>query len=1613
MDLTQRLEKLSPQQQKLLALKLEQKNINIDILKLPITRKKQNRDQQRYPLSFQQERLWLIHQLNPDNDAYNITRTAKLTGALDKHILEKSINEIIRRHDTLRTIFTSDKQGPAQVILNELSLPLQTIDLKDFPREKQEQKARQITRDESRYVFDLTTGPLLRTKLLILSDDEHVFLLVIHHIISDGTSIQIFIRELVQLYQSFSQGKPSHLQQLPVQYVDYALWQRQWSRINKKQENFWVDQFKGEIPLLTLPLDYPGPVTRDFEGNTVFFQLDTRETNALKEMALKKGTTLYVVLLAIYNIWLSKLAGQEDIIVGTLAANRRHPDVQKLVGMFVNTLVLRNYPYHEQTFAGFLDQIKTRTLKAFENQEYQYEKLLDNVRVVRDNNRSPLFDVMFMLGNIDFAEINIPGLILKIYEEEKNTAQFDLTLKAWEQEKILFFSFEYRSKLFKETTIQRYTGYFKKIITTVIHHPNREISAIEIISKKEKKQILFEINQTKKTIPKNKNYTKLFENQVSRTPGKIAAVSAERQITYKELNEEADRINHILSRSGVKSGRMTALYLKRSITMLAALIGVLKTGSVYVPIETDYPAARVEYMLENSQARMVITEKEHLELLDQVYHPAPPLKQILCLDRAHRVAKSSQSQTKGRKNQGRNSQPNDLAYIMFTSGTTGKPKGVMTHQAGMLNHLYAKINDLSINAGDIIAQTVTACFVISIWQFLAALLTGGSICIICKEITLDPTRFLRVLQRQQVTVLEIVPSLITTLLEAALQETNKALNRLRWMISTGEPLNVPLVRKWYQHYPGIKLLNAYGCTETSDDIAHYIVNEIPPKTQTTIPIGKPLQNLHIYILDKHLSLCPLGVTGEICAAGIGVSKGYWQDEPKTKQAFIPNPYLDEIKDPAYAALYKTGDLGYFKPDGNIECLGRRDYQVKIRGNRVELGEIQHQLLNHDTIKAAVVIDRQDKTGNKYLCAYIVAAQASAHLPGTGELKEYLARELPDYMIPSFIVHLENIPLTANGKVDKKALPEPEIKPADRYAAPMDSTEEKLVEIWSEVLGIEKHKIDINSNFFHSGGHSLKAILTAAKIHQQLNVKIPLAELFRTPTIKGLSRYIRDTEQEKYKAVEPVEKKEYYTLSSAQKRLHVLQQMDVNSTAYNLTSIVCLEGVLDKTILDVAFHELIKRHESLRTSFKVIKGEAIQTIQDEVEFEIEYDDIQLKGASNRCKWKKEPFGQINTCGGQYPKSQNPRAKSYIYSFIRPFDLSQSPLLRVGLLQHPDDAAARQNENPGTRQLLMIDIHHIISDGYSLQLLVLELMKLYSKEKLPRVRVQYRDYCEWSNQKNQGEHIKNQESYWLKEFTGQIPVLCLPFDFNSPAVADCEGNAITFEIDAEHTKTLRRILSKEGITLSTALLAIYYILLAKYSGQEDIIIGIATVGRTHADLQNTAGMFVNMVPARNQPKENITFADFLTQVKENLLKAYENQDYPYEELIKQLKLPRTPGRDPLIDAAFTLQDFDNKKNHDQVLQISGLKIIPYPYEPANSSFPLDLEPFEEKNTISLRLRYFVNLFKKSTINTIARHFLEVLKQVLENINIKIKDIKISFQLSPSKRDILQKDDKDFNF
>ncbi|MDQ1354370.1 MAG: iturin family lipopeptide synthetase, partial [Acidobacteriota bacterium] len=884
-----------------------------------------------------------------------------------------------------------------------------------------------------------------------------------------------------------------------------------------------------------------------------------------------------------------------------------------------------------------------------------------------------------------------------------------------------------------------------------------------------------------------------------------------------------------------------------------------------------------------------------------------------------------------------------LAYIIYTSGSTGRPKGVLVEHRNVIAYLYAFRLVCYIDSTDTIIQLASYTFDLFVEEFYSILLNGGKVIIPYASGLLEMELLSQAIIKHSVTIVDTTPLL--------LNEFNKRyalLKNVKTFLNGGDTLKREYVENLLKIGP---IYNGYGPTETTVCTAFYKYSS-DEEYRSNIPIGKPIAGYSIYIMAQSIRLQPVGVGGELCISGAGVSRGYLNRPELTAEKFISLSLLATQQ--SSKTIYKTGDIGRWLPDGNIEFLGRIDQQVKIRGFRIELGEIENRLLSFPGIRESLVLAQEEERGDKYLCAYVVSEGSVI-----SKLREYLAMELPDYMIPSYFVQIKKIPLTANGKIDRSALPKPELKVGVSYTAPRDEIETKLAAIWSEVLGRdESHtsqlqkSIGIDDNFFQLGGHSLKATILVAKIHKAFDVKIPLLEIFKNSRIRELSGYIKEAVQWEYKQVELAEKKEYYVLSSAQKRLHFLQQMDKESTAYNITSIMILEGIVDKDKLEQSLLGLIRRHESLRTSIEVIEEEPVQRIHEHVEFEIE---------------------QLGVRGQGLGVSRGDPAWS---PFIRSFDLSQAPLLRVGLI-----------EIEKARHIFLVDMHHIISDGISTQVLMQDFSILYAGEKLPKINVHYKDYAEWQNRERVSKKILEQCDYWKKVYEGEISVLELPTDFARPAVQGFEGNSINFEIDSETSGALKALAAEAGATLYIILLALYAVLLSKLSNQEDIVIGSPVAGRRHADVEKVIGMFVNTLALRTYPSGEKKLMDFLGEVKATALKGFENQEYQYEDLVEQVVVSRDTSHNPLFDTMLVLQNTGS-----QEIEMPGLNLIPYEYENKTSKFDLTLIVMEVEEKLQLMFEYSTKLFKRETVERFIVYFVNIIQGVVENRQQKISDFEI---------------------
>jgi tyrocidine synthetase-3 len=1308
----------------------------------------------------------------------------------------------------------------------------------------------------------------------------------------------------------------------------------------EQQKKYWLREFGGEIPVLNLPCDFPRPVVQGFEGRILNLEMDKETILGLKAHALEEGTTFFMVLLTAYNILLQKLSSQEDILVGTPIAGRSHADLEHIVGMFVNTLVLRNFPGGEKSFKEFLDEIKARTLEVFENQDYPYEELVENVALVRDTARNPLFDTMFILQNVDIPEIVIPGLTLKPHDYDFGISRFDLTLQCFELEEKLLCSFQYSTKLFKEATIERFINYFRSIISIIVENPQIKISDMEIISEEEKTRLLFDFNDTRANYPKDKTLQQLFEEQVDKTPGNIAIVFEEQHLSYKMLNQRSNQLACTLRQKGAAVDMMIPIMVKRSIVMLIGIMAILKAGGAYLPIDPGYPQERKLYILKDSNVTLLLFIKECESSLGDI-------SQLIDLD------DKAIYQGVG-ENPGKINKPDDPAYVIYTSGSTGKPKGVMAEHRNIVSYICWAIK-IHMKSGNVNFPLFTSfSFDLTVTSIFAPLLSGNKV-VVYEESEQVPI-IGKLFDDNRLDIVKLTPSHLK-LIEAPRSIT------IKHLIVGGENLETQLALKVLEKLSSdVVIYNEYGPTETAVGCMIY---QFSPGTDTrqSVPIGIPADNVQIYVLDKNRRPLPPGMPGEIYISGDGVSRGYLNRPQLTAERFIENPFL------AGKRMYKTGDLARFIPGNHIEFLGRIDHQVKIRGFRIELGEIESQLLKYDEVNEAVVVAKADETGDKHLCAYVVPVKEFNVL----QLREFLSAALADYMIPGYFVPLECIPLTPNGKVDMKALPEPETGiEIDMYVPPQDAIEEKLVRIWSEVLRINKTKISTNANFFQLGGHSLRATIMISKIHKELQVRIPLLEVFKTPNIRDLAAKIKQTQKEKFIAIEPTEKKEYYTLSSAQMRMYIIYQRDVESIAYNMPMMAPLEmemlgAEVDKKKLGDTIRCLIDHHESFRTSFEMINGLPVQRIHypGDVDFEIEYHHLKEKNVDRGLA-----------------------AADVFRDFIRPFHLARAPLLRVALVEF---------ENK--EYILMADMHHIISDFTSNDILLREFMARYRDEELPLMRLQYKDFSVWRNSEEVKNSIKSQQEYWLSEFQGEIPLLNLSLDYPRSSKIRFIGNRVFRTIEPGLTSRLETRAAEFEVTLMMFLFSVYNILLTRYTGQEEIVVGTVVRGRRHQDLENIIGFFINMLAIKTRPAKNRTFSEYLLELKEKALNAYENQEYPFEELISHLEIPREHGRHPLVETLFTFQEGDEEALDAPLNSFSV------------SHFDILLHSTKYHDSILLFFEYSTDLFKKATIEELSGFYMDILTQVLEDPDIRLKEIEINLRLLPSTSAVIQEDNDDW--
>jgi amino acid adenylation domain-containing protein len=1445
------------------------------------------------PLSFSQQRLWFLAELEPGSAAYNIPGAVRLTGVLQVEALRQSLEEIERRHESLRTTFASHGGRPRQVIAPPKPFKLAVEDVTPLEAGEQEAEVRRVAEEEALRPFDLERGPLWRAVLVRVGPEEHVLFVTLHHIISDGWSMAVLTKELAALYEAAVRGVPVALPDLPVQYADYAAWQRGWltGDVLERELAYWKKQLAGELPLLELPSDRPRPAVQSYAGASEAVELAAELVQALEALGRSESATLFMTVTAAFALLLSRYARQEEILLGTPIANRSRVETEGLIGFFVNTLVLRTDLGENPTFRELLRRVRETALGAYAHPDVPFEKLVEELGPKRALSHSPLFQAMLAFENAPAKARDLGDVQLRLEAPESRTSKFDLTLFLWEAGGgKLAGMLEYSTDLFDRETMVRLTRHFGRLLAEIAAHPDERIGALPMLSAGERAEILAR-NETKRAIPSGP-LPALLEAQAERTPEAVAVVFEGRETSYAELHRRANGLAAALAELGVGPGALVGLCVERSLEMVVGLLGILKAGGAYVPLDPAYPEERQRLMLEDSHAAVVVT-------VEKLRGKVPGTgARILCVEETGEREKAPSPRIGA----------DDLAYVIYTSGSTGRPKGVAIPHGAVMNLLESMRAEPGFTASDTLVAVTTLSFDIAGLELYLPLVAGGKMVVASREVAADGAALARLLGESGATVMQATPATWRALLLSGWKGDEK----LR-ILCGGEAFPRDLGNELSAKSAG--LWNVYGPTETTIwSMLHAVEVGVGP-----VPIGRPIANTEVFVVDALGELVPDGVSGELWIGGRGLAREYWERPELTAEKFIES---------RHGRVYRTGDLARWRRDGAMEFLGRLDDQVKLRGHRIELGEVESVLRAHPGVREAAVALREER-----LVAYVVG-EASA-----SELKALCGKKLPEYMVPQAFVTLEALPLTPNGKVNRRALPAPERGTLTGGVAPRTGAEEVLSEIWAEVLGLPR--VGVEESFFDLGGHSLLATQVVARVRDAFGVEIPLRVLFEAPTVAELGRRVEEalTAQQGVKApaLVPFPRDGELPLSFSQQRLWFLAELEPGSAAYNIPGAVRLTGVLQVEALRQSLEEIERRHESLRTTFANEDGRPRQVISRPRPYRLPVMDLTPLDPEERAA----EAGRLAA-----------------EEALRPFDLERGPLWRAVLLRlGPEEHA------------LLLTVHHIISDGWSTAVLTKELAALYEAAvrgvpaALPDLPVQYADYAVWQRGWLAADALERELAYWKKQLAGELPLLELPSDRPRPAVQSYAGASESIVLPPDLVRALEALGRSESATLFMTLTAAFALLLSRYSGQEDILLGTPIANRTRVETEGLVGLFVNTLVLRADLSGDPSFRELLRRVRDMALGAYAHPDIPFEKLVEELRPARDLSRNPIFDV---LINFVGQPAPS--FSLPGLEMQPLEMRSEQSKFALTLYASMREGALWLGLTYQQSLFSDERIRRI---------------------------------------------
>ena len=1544
---------LSSQRAELLRLMLAQRSLRHDqIQRAPRT---ECEDAIQVPISSAQERLWFIEQLEGRHAGYQVPLTVRLHGKLDESSLRRALNTIMERHEALRTTFTAESGAPLAIV-RQIKLPLEVIDLWDYERDVRESELRRRATEATHAPFDLQKGPLIRACVFHLEPDEHVLLIVMHHIVCDGWSKNVLLNEIATLYSAYTKGSPDPLTPLPLQYADYAHWQSArlaGNRLNK-QLAYWHDRLKGAPPQLELPTDRTTPAGRGYSGKNFALDFDTRMSAGLRALARRHKLTLFMVLYAGWAVLLSRLSGQTDITVGMPIANRQQRDLEPLIGLFANTLVLRTQVDNDLRVEEFLQHIRHTVLEAFEDQDAPVEKVVERLRPERIAGRNPLFQVAFALKNMPPAEAHFTGMTAAVEDIADEPAMFDLTLFLEERGEKITGIVNYATEILNETTIRRWMSCYRILLESMVLKEGAHLGALPLMSPEEQRQLVTRFNATATSYPRDCAVHEVFQAQVARAPTAIAVVDDNLVLTYADLNVKANQLARYLISRGVKPGEYVPILMPRSAQLIMAQLAVLKAGAAYVPIDPALPLERRAFMIQDCAARHLVS--------DQDRDPASSRSQV---DWIHCTTQSRAIKAQSGENLSTPVGALSPAYAMYTSGSTGVPKGVIIPHRG--------INRLAINPGyarfepaDGLAHCSNPAFDASTFEIWAALLNGARVVIVPRPVVLDTELLFEFLARHEVSILFLTTALFN-------QHANKnpaSFAGLRYVLFGGEAADANTARQVLERGPPEHLINVYGPTESTTYATWYEITAIEEGTRS-VPIGRPISNTQIHILDRRGRPVPIGVTGEIHVGGDGLALGYLNRADLTTQRFLPDSFSIDPR----ARLYRTGDLGRWDPEGNVEFLGRNDHQVKIRGFRIEPGEITSQLLRLPEVKETIVLARDTQLGEKQLVAYVVPHRMSPNMAGV--LREHARAALPEYMIPSAWVFLDQLPLTGNGKIDRKALPAPSSEPGSSgYSPPTTETERTLAGIWASLLRIER--VGLTDNFFELGGHSLLGMKLIARITDTFHVRLPSIAVFKYPTVGEMAAALEEAaaQQSAPKLAQPgapaLSSSRHFPLTYAQLARWRTYESGERRPMRQVASATRLCGALNVSWLRDCLNGLALRHTALRTRIIVLRDDPIpvQEILEQAHCELQYTDLTSLDPLVRQTEIDQIAARI---------------------ILQPLNLGSDPLWTAHLVKAAHDD-----------HVLIVAMEHLICDGYSMNVFLRDLIRAYeeaegSSSPMPPSSSLPGSFNDYASRQHQTEPLwlERHRAHWQEQLFA-FPRLHFPPDKAAPYRRGSGWGVVSVTLTNTLMRELQEWSQSRGTTVVMGALTAYAALLLRWCRAEESILQFQSDSRDSPELENTIGFFASVLYLRISLHENDRFSDLLARLKDEYCLAHEHADLSY--IAAQPQPPAFTHNSVFNWVPKPAEDKRSQPgNRPGHLRTSTL-LLPHVTFPA---LELDQEPglllCETAEEVICSVQFPRNRFSPATMEQFARQFLLFTETMVRCPQIRVSAVELHREIS----------------